>query len=275
MKAKVARPPNAFILYRQHHHPLIKAKYPDIHNNQICRYLELTIVKLADSTPAVILGTQWKNEAEDTKSQFITLAKQLKAKHLLEYPNYKYQPRKPGEKKRRMTRRKVAALTNGIHSQSSSSAKSAIMVAKTPYAGDETSATPDLPKTLAGNVTLGLGDEHLEDDDLSAMLEQHNQTLPQVNNPFGAILTNLQPPVLYDEPTEEAQNDRNFYSSLYDFDSFMSDKELAAELDAMTEDEEVVDAMGTVLSPSAQKTRFDKQNESFFDAELVRMSTIE
>ena len=35
-KAKIARPPNAFILYRQHHHPLVKAEYPDLHNNQIC-----------------------------------------------------------------------------------------------------------------------------------------------------------------------------------------------------------------------------------------------
>lgn len=36
-KTKVPRPPNAFILYRQHHHPLVKAEYPDMHNNQICK----------------------------------------------------------------------------------------------------------------------------------------------------------------------------------------------------------------------------------------------
>ena len=34
---KVARPPNAFILYRQHHHPLIKSSDPGLHNNQICK----------------------------------------------------------------------------------------------------------------------------------------------------------------------------------------------------------------------------------------------
>lgn len=37
--AKVPRPPNAFILYRQHHHPLVKAQYPDMHNNQICEFI--------------------------------------------------------------------------------------------------------------------------------------------------------------------------------------------------------------------------------------------
>ena len=33
---KIPRPPNAFILYRQHHHPLVKATYPEYHNNDIC-----------------------------------------------------------------------------------------------------------------------------------------------------------------------------------------------------------------------------------------------
>ena len=35
-KSKVPRPPNAFILYRQHHHPIIKDENPNMHNNQIC-----------------------------------------------------------------------------------------------------------------------------------------------------------------------------------------------------------------------------------------------
>jgi len=37
-KAPVPRPPNAFILYRQYHHPSVKAMRPDLHNNQICKY---------------------------------------------------------------------------------------------------------------------------------------------------------------------------------------------------------------------------------------------
>lgn len=36
--AKVPRPPNAFILYRQDQHPKIKSEQPDIHNNQICKF---------------------------------------------------------------------------------------------------------------------------------------------------------------------------------------------------------------------------------------------
>lgn len=34
--AKIPRPPNAFILYRQHHRPMVKEAHPDFHNNDIC-----------------------------------------------------------------------------------------------------------------------------------------------------------------------------------------------------------------------------------------------
>lgn len=36
---KVPRPPNAFILYRQQHHPEVKAAYPEYCNNDICKFL--------------------------------------------------------------------------------------------------------------------------------------------------------------------------------------------------------------------------------------------
>lgn len=39
-KSKIARPPNAFILYRQSFHPVLKAENPDLHNNQICKFIK-------------------------------------------------------------------------------------------------------------------------------------------------------------------------------------------------------------------------------------------
>ena len=36
-KSKIRRPPNAFILYRQKHHPIVKGQNPALHNNQICK----------------------------------------------------------------------------------------------------------------------------------------------------------------------------------------------------------------------------------------------
>jgi len=35
--SKVSRPPNAFILYRQHQHPAMVAQNPGLHNNEICK----------------------------------------------------------------------------------------------------------------------------------------------------------------------------------------------------------------------------------------------
>ena len=43
---RIPRPPNAFILYRQHHHPLVKQANPEMHNNEICKLL--FIVPLQD-----------------------------------------------------------------------------------------------------------------------------------------------------------------------------------------------------------------------------------
>lgn len=38
---KTPRPPNAFILYRKDMHGDIKKQYPDIHNNEICKFRSL------------------------------------------------------------------------------------------------------------------------------------------------------------------------------------------------------------------------------------------
>ena len=40
-QAKIPRPPNAFILYRQRHHPIIKEQYPGYSNNRICKLASL------------------------------------------------------------------------------------------------------------------------------------------------------------------------------------------------------------------------------------------
>lgn len=93
-KSKVPRPPNAFILYRQTHHPILKAEQPLLSNNQI----------------SVILGKQWKAEVEEVKDKFRFMADALKTKHAAENPGYQYAPRKPSEKKRRMTARKLSQL---------------------------------------------------------------------------------------------------------------------------------------------------------------------
>ncbi|TID16816.1 putative mating type 1-2-1 protein [Venturia nashicola] len=91
-KAKVPRPANAFILYRQHHHPLMKDQFPGIVNNDISKKV----------------AALWKDEREEVKAAWKAKADEAKQQHLQQHPDYSYQPRKPSEKKRRMTKSKMA-----------------------------------------------------------------------------------------------------------------------------------------------------------------------
>ena len=108
--SKILRPPNAFILYRKAHHEAVKAAHPGIHNNQICKFLFLTSVIHVNISIAVILGTQWQQEDAAVRAQYKAQAVQLKQEHMMKYPDYQYQPRKTSELKRRMTKKKAAAL---------------------------------------------------------------------------------------------------------------------------------------------------------------------
>lgn len=141
-KSKVPRPPNAFILYRQHHHPRIKEAYPDFTNNEICKFpfhLYSTSNKL--TTSAIILGKQWKAESEEVKMQFRNMAEKLKKKHAEDHPDYHYTPRKPSEKKRRASsrqyskptkRQKSPALTNDTSDSSTPSMYSGMQLDNIP-----------------------------------------------------------------------------------------------------------------------------------------------
>ena len=53
----------------------------------------------------------WQLENEKVKTTWKTKAEQIKAEHHQKYPNYTYRPRKASEKKRRMTKRKLALLS--------------------------------------------------------------------------------------------------------------------------------------------------------------------
>lgn len=87
-KEKIPRPPNAFILYRRDKHVQLKAKYPDMHNNEI----------------SVMVGTMWKSEATDVRLKYQKMSKNLKAEIMAAHPDYQYKPRRSHQIKRRATR---------------------------------------------------------------------------------------------------------------------------------------------------------------------------
>ncbi|KAJ6115058.1 mating-type HMG-box protein MAT1-2 [Penicillium sp. IBT 16267x] len=87
-RKRIPRPPNAWILYRQHHHAQTTALNPGVPNNNISR----------------LISVKWRSETEDTRQRWHTLAAQVKAQHALDFPDYQYSPRRPGEKLTRRSR---------------------------------------------------------------------------------------------------------------------------------------------------------------------------
>ncbi|KAK0253680.1 hypothetical protein LTS09_011258 [Friedmanniomyces endolithicus] len=86
---KVPRPPNGFIIpvYRKDWHSTVLAQNPGVNNNSIL-----------------------EGESEQVREIYKRKADDVKRQHELNHPDYQYQPRKPSEKKRRMTKTKLAKL---------------------------------------------------------------------------------------------------------------------------------------------------------------------
>ncbi|TKA76201.1 hypothetical protein B0A49_03044 [Cryomyces minteri] len=165
--AKIPRPPNAFIMYRQHHHPLVKAAFPNIHNNQI----------------SVILGNQWKNEKQEVKHEYKKKAQQVKQKHFEDHPDYQYQPRKPSEKKKRMTKRKAAALADATSAFASTSATSSLAVvpaSATSTTTEEQDVSEILPEFQISEDGMWLTHDMSLTDDASflEMIQNYNAAHP-------------------------------------------------------------------------------------------------
>lgn len=109
---KPPRPPNAFILYRRSKQSDIVASNKGITNNEVSKQI----------------GEMWHKESVAEKQKFQLLADQAKIEHLKKFPDYKYRPRKPHEKRRR-TKRPSASLGNS-NAMSSAVVSSSANVAK-------------------------------------------------------------------------------------------------------------------------------------------------
>lgn len=82
---KLPRPPNPFIIYRTERHQTVKEANPGAKNNDISK----------------ILGRQWQSEPEEVRDEYKKKSEEIKEEFMRLYPDYKYQPRKSSEVKRR------------------------------------------------------------------------------------------------------------------------------------------------------------------------------
>lgn len=205
--------------------------------------------------PAVILGKQWTEESNDVKDQYKKAAEEIKDQHLRDHPEYQYRPRKPTEKKRRMTKRKAAAIAeqaakeNGekkdlVNNASSSfnpeelgldshlthksdvplgsvmhnaEALSSHVVAE--LQGYPNPAPLEMEYTSEANTVLTLGDDTALPLDFALSTDAFNTSAVTPQLPTVNTSASLGP-VLFDNPTEKGQDEYNFYINAEDPSSF-------------------------------------------------------
>lgn len=151
------------------------------------------------------------------KNEFKALAEKLKKQHFLDHPDYQYQPRKPSEKKRRMTRRKAESLALSEVSSSPTVLEDASAILQRINDGlDTVPEQPQFETTRHGNIILNLGDETLDSSTLTSMLESSNEGLPQTNVLQHHRWAHMGTAALHSEPHQDSQDDYNFYSGIVD-----------------------------------------------------------
>ncbi|KAF8894944.1 high mobility group box domain-containing protein, partial [Gymnopilus junonius] len=79
------RPPNSWILYRAHALKNLPPPGPGEGRR-------------SQSEVSALVSNMWRHESESTKSHFERLAEEAKAQHKIQFPDYRYQPKKKEEK---------------------------------------------------------------------------------------------------------------------------------------------------------------------------------
>lgn len=166
---------------------------------------------------------EWRRKADEYKKQ-----------HGIVYPDYQYQPRKPSERKRRVTRRKYG------------------------YDSSSASMVPNHETNNTGSLVMSLDDDDLDDATFEAMHLNYNTALP-ANTPavstFGSVTYTGHNEEFHEGWTiRQSQKDRIAKKSPIDAD-------LDAEFFRVFRGVNTLDEAWGMLDPKAKSFHWDRLHE--------------
>lgn len=234
------------------------------------------------------------------KLHWNNVAEEIKKKHFHDNPEYSYQPRKPSEKKRRMTRGKaavVAGMTDTLIAPSSSvqiSSSTAFAPVQsgptisapvsltgifyqqtTPPSDELPVGVPAFQRTESGNAIVDIGDADISDTMLSAMLDEFNKHQPAMVNPNWQPSVDRAAPFIYMEDDEVSASDKNFYLNLVDIDKLFNEHEAeVAKIGTVPDTAAAANAAWNSLTLPQQTTLFDLDNPRPFETESEMMDRL-
>nr|AML61200.1 mating type protein MAT-2 [Curvularia lunata] len=160
---KAPRPMNCWIIFRDAMHKHLKTEFPD-----------LTVQEISTRCSAI-----WHNLSDEAKQPWKDAAQSAKEEHSRIHPDYKYSPRKPGEKKKRQSR-KASKRAAAMAEQVLQFQILPDLFASTPEGSDQSLIATN---TVAADESNTIHGDVLEFADVAGTQDFYSQD-PMAMNPF-------------------------------------------------------------------------------------------
>ncbi|KAL6163403.1 Mating-type protein MAT-2 [Exserohilum turcicum] len=153
---KAPRPMNCWIIFRDAMHKHLKAEFP-----------HLTVQEISTRCSRI-----WHNLSPEAKKPWQDAAQSAKEEHLRQHPDYKYSPRKPGEKKKRQSRKAKRAAA-------ASTAPEVLQFQLSPHLTKSTPEVTDKPLPTPNNIAPGPNNTFTENPSKSFDSTSFQEVFPQ------------------------------------------------------------------------------------------------